>query len=237
MFEEKIQDYIEDRLVGSEKETFEKRLEQEQELRAGYLQELARHTALIAQQRAKDKEALKKVLGQSDLTAQMRTIRLITHISAIAAGILMLFLIGYLLIPKQQSPAQFAMNYFEPYPLSNIRGESTDQQEVMDKALVPYQQGNFGEALPYLRQLQQANPTNSQFKLNLASGLMAEGQPEEAIALLKTISGQSADAAEWYLALAYLQDGQVDVAKGILQEIGGKSHFRKKQAMELREEL
>lgn len=230
MFDEQIQDYIEDRLAGEEKLAFEKRLETETTFKKDYVLELARHKALQASLRAEAKAELKKMLGQS---TPVRAIRPMWRASAIAAGILILFLAGYLLISQQKSPEQLAMGYFEPYPLSNIRGETNDQQAIFDKALAPYQQGDFEKALPFLQQLHQANPSNPQLTLNLASGFMAEGQPKEAIGLLKTISGQSADAAEWYLALAYLQDGQLDAAKILLQEISGKPHFRQEQAAEL----
>jgi tetratricopeptide (TPR) repeat protein len=230
MFNEHIQDYIEDRLEGEEKLAFEKRLETEITFKKDYVQELARHKALQATMRAEAKAELKKMLGQS---TPVRSIKPMWRASAIAAAILILILAGYLLIPQQKSPEQLAMSHFEPYPLSNIRGKTNDQQTLFDKAIAPYQQGDFEKALPFLRQLHQADPSHPQLKLNLASGLMAEGQPKEAISLLKTISGPGADAAEWYLALAYLQDGQVDTAKILLQEISGKSHFRQEQAMEL----
>lgn len=235
--EEQIQDYIEDRLQDAEREAFEDRLRQEQELKSAYIQELARHTALIAHKRAEEKEALKKLFGQSDSTARIRSITPFYRITAVAAAVLLLLLAGYLLMPSKNAPEQLAMNYFEPYPMSNVRGETDEAQSLMDKALTPYQEGNFEEALPYLQQLQQAKPDNDQLKLNLASGLIAEKQFQEAIDLLQSISFQSADAAEWYLALAYLLNGQEDSAKSLLEEIAGKPHFRKQQAMELLEDL
>lgn len=234
MIEEQILEYIEGRLGEEERIAFEKRLEVEPDLKASYRQELGRHTALKAIQRAEEKEALKKVLGQP--TARIKSLNSTFRIATIAAGIIILFILGYLFIPDQQ-PEQFAMQYFEPYPLSNVRGESDDQQALFDQALIPYQQGDFQIALPYLRQLLGTDPDNVQLKLNLASALIAEAQTPEAISLLQTITNQSADAAEWYLALAYLQDGQLSQAKELLQAISGKSHFKQGQARNLLEEL
>jgi predicted Zn-dependent protease len=235
MIEEQILEYIEGRLEADEKAAFEKRLEVESELKASFQRELGRHTALKAIQRAEQKETLKKVLGQPK--AKVSVFQPRWRLASIAAGIILLFLLGYLLIPGQQRPEQFAMQYFEPYPLSNVRGESDDQQALFDQALVPYQNGDFQTALPYLRQLLEADPNNAQLKLNLASALMVADQNQEAISLLQTIKNQSADAAEWYLALGYLRDGQLAKAKELLQAISGKSHFKQTEAGDLLEEL
>ncbi len=211
MHNEKIQEYIEGRLPAEDKTAFEKRLDAERALRSDYMAEMARHTALQATMRVQAKEELKKMLSANPQPyTRVRSLRPMWMAAAIAAGILLLLSLGYLFTASQETPEQLAMNYLEPYVLDNPRGEGNESP------VVSFQQS-----------------------LHEASQLLSERKAKEAIRILKPLEGQQqgADAIEWYLALAYLQDGQVEASKEILKDISTKAHYRKAQAMELLDRL
>ena len=211
MFEENIVEYIEGRMEGNSEKDFERRLEAEPELRSVYLSELARYKALKAIHRAEEKKALKEMLGKKKgktVSFANRTGLNPNGMLSIAAGVMILLFLGYLLYPKPVSPEQLAMNYLEVYPLENIRGE---QQENENKVPSP------------------------QEKLHTASQLLKDGKASEAIPLLAPMQDHPiiGDAASWYLALAYMLNKQESPAKVLLQEIRDKPHYRQEQAAEI----
>ncbi|MGB3588233.1 MAG: tetratricopeptide repeat protein [Tunicatimonas sp.] len=142
----------------------------------------------------------------------------------VAAG-LAIILVGYLTIqyatlsPERLYEERIAN---EP-PYLGLSNRSMEDQEgtIADQVRVEYQFGNYEEVLRLYGELKK--PTFAEtFRAGYA--YLEQGRTEESItAFQQVMEDQSAfmikDKAEYYLALAYLQDGQIETAVNMLEVI------------------
>ena len=130
----------------------------------------------------------------------------------------------------------FAAN-FEPYrnvvhPI--VRGETA--QDIKTKAFIAYETKNYEEALGYFNKIlkESEDETILFYKANV---LLQLNKGDDAIAIfennLKT-SDSLNEKNQWYLALAYLKNNNIDQAKHQLQAlITSNSKFKSKTAKQL----
>nr|WP_321234585.1 hypothetical protein [uncultured Psychroserpens sp.] len=130
---------------------------------------------------------------------------------------------------------------FEPYrnvvqPI--VRGEA--KTDLKTKAFTAYEIKNYTEALRYFDELLKENPdeTIAFYKANV---LMKLDKTEEAVAIFKTNlkTSDSLDAKNnWYLALAFLKNENIENAKDQLSHlIKSESTFKKDEAKKLLKKL
>lgn len=142
-------------------------------------------------------------------------IRLLYGLGAVAAAAAIALLIIFVGLPRfAPSPGDLFARYYEPAPnvLEQIERGETSGETPQDTAL------SFGSELPAPTPDQSAEQITIDFYT--ANDLLAEGQAEAAIPLLKNIAGQDSDfgrSATWYLALAYLKLVDLDQAKPLFQ--------------------
>jgi len=117
---------------------------------------------------------------------------------------------------QAQSTEDLFNSHFEPYrnvvqPIE--RGDSSASPRV--NAFKAYEQGNYTEALNGFNELIKTDndPTIKFYKANT---LLKTGNTEKAIVLLESNMKQTDSLAEkhhWYLALAYIKNGNLEAAK------------------------
>lgn len=113
----------------------------------------------------------------------------------------------------------FAQN-FEPYPNVVAPIVKSDAQELTEAELAfqTYEKKNYSQAIPLLEKI---NTPEGKFYLGLTH--LAQGNTSNAIAILKPISEQSShrfyQASQWYLALAFFKNKEVDKANGLVNLI------------------
>lgn len=163
-------------------------------------------------------------------------IRFLYGLGAVAAAAAIALLIIFVGLPRfAPSPGDLFARYYEPAPnvLRQIERGETAGKTPQDTAL------SFGSELPA------ANPDPSAEQIATdfytANDLLAEGQAEAAIPLLKDIAGQDSDfgrSATWYLALAYLKLVDLDQAKPLFQTmIDEPSHPYHKESKVILQQL
>lgn len=113
----------------------------------------------------------------------------------------------------------FADN-FEPYNIGQ-RGGNDDLTTVEKAAFENYTNGNYDVAIPNLEQLVETNPTKENYLLSLGSAYVSTRQTNKAIETFQKINNSSVNfqAAQWYLALTYLQNDEIEVAKKTLEKL------------------
>ena len=148
----------------------------------------------------------------------------------IIIGILLFIVIGSLVIwnntqsnstefNTKTAEEVFAAN-FEPYPniiAPIVKGDNEVTER--EKAFQLYEQGDYETALPLLNELAfEKEDTIALFYH--ANILLTQNKTTEAISQLKTVTqfNQSAfsQPAEWYLALAFVKNNQIDEAKKLV---------------------
>ena len=152
-------------------------------------------------------------------------------IAIIVAGI-------YYLVQNQSGASDdLFTQYFEPYPLSAYT-VATEGEESVPAALQAYQQGDYQEAVNRFEATEPTLSSAPTFTFYHALSLLGNQQGGEAIPILQAVI-QQADArgvtqpAEWYLALAYLQDGQQEMALETLNRITGQPNHEMNQRAEM----
>ena len=144
---------------------------------------------------------------------------------AMAAGFLLLLFVGtYYFDHIANSPRQISQQYFKPYlTLDAERGQNSDAANlsIMEKAYLYYGAEQWDNASEQFELLLHENydPAHAFF---LANAYLANKQYSKAIPLLEKLHTENSEfslRAQWYLSLAYLQSGNIEKAKTLLQEI------------------
>lgn len=160
------------------------------------------------------------------------------NILAIAAAVLLLFAAGWFILQPGSSefnaPAAYAAN-FEPY--RNIAVQLTRSAEnptAEELAYTAYEDGNWTEAEALLSSL----PTSDVNNFYLAQVHLKQEKFTPATQLLDPLGKNGTFAlhytAEWYLAMAYLGQGNEDKALSLLKQISeSKDHPFAQQARKI----
>lgn len=128
--------------------------------------------------------------------------------------------------------------HFEPYEdVINVRG-STDQ--LLSEGMNAYNQKDYKKASDVLYRYVNANPSdlNAQFYLGISS--IEAGKAGEGIRYLDNVieaRGMLVEQAQWYLALAYLKEGDLTSCQRELKEIDVQGHDYRERAERLLEDL
>lgn len=167
--------------------------------------------------------------GESQ-TAKLRRLPMLRWV-AIAASVLLLVAVGWWVF-RSPEPQVLYTAYYEPFPnLIAPIDKSETAESLPAKALQAYERKNYQEAVQHFEALQQAanrSVTDSLVfsadeQLYYGLSLLENRQERAAIAMLNTIAddpnARYQQAAQWYLALAWLKVGDLDKSKVVLDLI------------------
>ena len=223
--------------------------------------ELDEATRLQVEQRLREDEAFRRLTRQrqaelvilrakerADLKNLLRATRDVHPVSprrnpgfsplwfglAAAAVLVVIFLIINPFNPKPD-PQALALQYLEPFPVNNIRGESPAADSLMEVVLPAYQAGQYAAVAETFDQVADLPSFPDNQQLMAASAYLNLDRTSDAIVLLEGIPAGSAyhDIASWNLALAYILSQQQEKAIPLIQEMASSSHYRSAEAAEL----
>ena len=166
---------------------------------------------------------------------QSGMLRRILPYTAVAATVLLLVLAGLFYFPSQSH----FQAHFEPFE-NNLnqelelvlteQGAAFDVQalKTLQKGLQNYQQQDYKQAISLFENY--LNPSENTYKqtavkLYLSNAYLATSQTAKAIDLLQTMGSYE---AQWYLALAYLQQADIPKAKKLLQKLSEVADYQAK---------
>lgn len=157
----------------------------------------------------------------------------------IIIGLTILSVVGYFLwqqfnSPTQETiePEQIFASYYEPYTSNGIARNSDNLEENYLNAINAYDNGNYKEAIPSLLQRIVTKPNDIPTQLLLGNSYLNVSPPQtpKAIELFKKIAEGNSDlysmTANWYLALAYLQNNEPAGAKAIFEDLSQNASGR-----------
>lgn len=229
--EDKIEDYLDGLLSSDEQQTFEEAMRTDKALanKVAITKEVNHTIATEAKLQAFQKTLsnLDKIhfpvaeKTETTKTAVIRPMKSNRKIWLIAASFLILVVSSILIRNALKSEtidntALFAANY-EPFNTGQ-RGDNGDLSDIENQALAAYTSKDFKAAIPLFAQLSIENPTDENLILQLGSAYLSTYKTSEAIAVFQKIEAASVNyqAAQWFLALAYLQNDEIEMAKKVL---------------------
>jgi len=149
----------------------------------------------------------------------------LARLRLLAAGIaaLVIAVAAYLLWPAE--PGSLMAAAYKPYPMYlNAHAGESPQDKLLETAIDNYQSGDYAAALPAFQGLITITIHNAPYHFYAGICQLELGRPVEASIHLEEASNreeaQFQQAAEWYLALAYLrQDDKKETARRLLEKI------------------
>lgn len=230
--ETSIEAYLEGRMNAAQREAFEVRLRNEQDVRDA----LALHQEATVAVRAIAREDLKSRIQGIDQNSSKGN-----HMGwwAAAAAVCILFGAAWWWNTKASftGPELYA-EHFSPYPdrLSTLGNGDA----VLKKAMGHYQNQEFDSAAIYFQKLEQYSDSPDAIALYQSISLLAAGHPQQAIAELDRLKNSQtsfAEVAHWYHVLALLSNNQMEEARQSLSTYREKWSYQRKHADELWESL
>lgn len=238
---ERVGDYIMGLLSKEERMAFEQQLIVNPVLQAEV--NLQKEVILLVEE-AEDMR-LKEMLKEVDLEAEDKAEDSTGGRKWWLVAILVLILLGIAWLVwkgQEESPERLYAAYFEPYqnvlvPTVRDAGVPLDVLE----AFQAYEDGNYETALLAFNQLP-VEVQKPDYELYEALSLMQTNRVGEAIRLLQVLKNNSdsqfREHAQWYLALAYLKQGNTPKARQFLEGlVENKSAIFEKKARELLSKL
>jgi hypothetical protein len=159
--------------------------------------------------------------------------------AAIPAMAVVVAVVLILVLPKSPMPDNPYYKYlsFEkaPYiPLGDTRVMETEAQRLFSDGMRLYQEDNFNGAIPILERTVELDSTVGKYLLYLGICYYLDHQPASAIESLdeatKKLDTVQRNRALWYLAQAYLLDGDAASSVPILQILSNRNLEYAKEA-------
>ena len=191
----------------------------------------------------KDAIAMEELFGEveNELFPKEKKVRSLRILwMAAAASVVLAAAVWSLQLFAEPSAEELFANHFEPYKLGFVdRGE--DNLSAIEEANYYYASQDFKEATLAIEALKATDKTNQYYSFYLALSYIGNSESTKAIPLLQEVLQSEQldlhDPAEWYIAMAFLQQGQKDNAKKQLEKISKKSSKFQQLAHQLLDEF
>ncbi len=242
-----IEKYLAEEMQGEELENFEAQLQTDVELK----EELMLHRQLAETLKGEKVHELRSVLNEVDkdwkAPSKKDSAKIVKfnfrRILTIAA-VLVLLIVGYQWFTNNNlSSEELYTSNFEPYPmLLNQRSveENTVNSITFNNAITFYNKNQFMEAEAAFDKLLQTQPDNISYQFYQANIFLASQNATDAIPIFQKIIAENnplfGEQARWYLSLAYLQLGQKENARALLEKIQ-EGQFKAKEASTILNQL
>lgn len=160
---------------------------------------------------------------------------------SVAASLILLLGISGVLQNNLYSPADLYSEYYSTYPATGISRSGTGTDNEISKALVQFNQKNYGESLSILRTVLDQDAGNPVGNFYSGMAYQETGQYEKAIDsyqhVIKTGNNLFVDQAEWYSALCYLQNDDRKNAIRQFKRVAKNKTFYSKKALAILRKL
>lgn len=239
---ELIEAFLDDHETVEERERVEKTMKDDPTLQA----EIELHRQLADVTRGEKFHELRAALKETDTNWQMsggssggRVIKMSFMKMAIAACVVVLLGVAVWLNFSSPSATDLFASNFEPYDMVlTQRSMGEDISVDLDEAIINYIQGNYTEAELQFQQLAIINPDQPILKMYECISALAQGRSESSIACFNGLLGvpNLSEQARWYLGLAFLQSGDMDMARETLEKIS-EGTYQYKEAQDILNEI
>ena len=242
---EELDAYLRRELTDPEQSALEARLAVDEALR----DELAWRTDLVQGVRVVGRAELRNYLQQVEQRAAAEAAALPAarrrwlRWAAVAAVGLLLVVSTYLLWLRPLPSDALFQSYFDPYP--NVvavveRGPETPREQLA-LAMRRYEAQQYAPAAQLLEEMLRTYPENDTLHFYLGNCYLATSQPARAADHFRHVIGAEkralTDQARWYLALAFVAQGERSEARRALETLMGYENFYKIKARDLNGDL
>jgi hypothetical protein len=235
-----IQDYLNNNLPDSERQDFEKRMTEDQELASMVRDLQAIETGLHAV--AMDDLVKDMQQWEQGLAVQKHAVGWKKYLAVAAVITLVLIPAVYLLTAKKPTSDELFLSYYEPYEeMLTSRGDTADSLGILlADGMEAYNQGAYQLCSELLQTYLNQRPEDHRVALYLGIAQLETNQMELAESNFQKAQQDPSfkQQAQWYQALSYLKFQERDKARNILNVIAtSDDHFRKSQAESLLKQL
>ena len=251
--------YFSNELTIEQKSRFEELLRTDTDFKMEFEFEQNLKRAIKSQENGKLKNKLvgfekEIILGKtSDLKEDIKVRDIVTNapktatprwrnLSLAASVVLMIGLgwLGYRSFSATDYEGLYELNH-QTYPNTVFAITRSDSRESLERdAFVAYEQGNYESAIPLFDQLSQDGDGEAYIDFFLGQSYLNLKRPKEAIRKFEQAiasDGEFTEEAYWYLALAYLKDGNSAEALKLLKILTEDYQFNQDKAEELIRDL
>lgn len=235
-----LNNYFSNQLTAEQERTFNDLLDTDTEFKAQFMFEKDLQRAIRKKENQDLKVKLKGIEKEIQTTASPSQAKSRFRPWSIAASITIFLTLGWLTYYSLSgiSNQDLYNAHFEPYPNTVYSITRSDGSESVEReAFVAYESQDYERAAELFLNAGEAI-THGDFYL--AQVLLQLNRNEEAIELFaKSMLEDSSFEAEanWYLALAYLKENNIESAKEVLERQVSQYNFKKAKASELLESL
>lgn len=159
------------------------------------------------------------------------------YIAASVVILLTLSVAGYFYM-KPKSPEALFQQHF--YAYQNILTTKSSTNSELMRAMLYYELEDYEGAQPLFQNVLAHEPHNYAAMFYYANANLVTGKTEQAISLLEqciTSEHPFREVAQWYLALAYLRQAEIQKARSLLLNLKATGDFYGTKAGELLSEL
>jgi len=143
--------------------------------------------------------------------------------------------------PGASSLAELARVEAPPWTPTRLRGPESEASRRFRDAMEPYAKGDWGAALPLLREAARLQPEAADAAFYRGACALLVGHREEAVESLRRVValGETPflEEARFYLAKAYLGAGEIEPARQELNAVVGLDGERRETARQILERL
>ena len=197
-----------------------------------------RSTELLYQQFARPEDVqlhqhLKEIrAARTGAPAKVKPFRVRYGWIAVAAALALLVGVYFFSLPKES--ASIAQGYYEPYRML-LASRGSSEGKVLNQAIMDYQAGEFSEAAQGFEEVYRQDSSEILVGLYQGVSLLGAGQAAQAALalelLLTSAPPELIETLRWYLALAWVEDGKLDLARTQLQAISREPYLSKAERL------
>ncbi len=233
---DRIEQYLLKNMKDNEREAFEYELNSDPDLKKS----TEKRRLLIRGIKAGFNAELKLKLKKEDKRLnQMVKTRRIKFISGIAAVLVIGVFSTFFLKSMKQDPIKIYEKHYHPYP--NISIPLSRSNENTDNPYYLYEKGNLKAALTGLNALIDDNPGDEAALFYTSIIYMELGDFKNAIEYLKRVTGENSISfsrpANWYLSLAYIHTGNLEIASKHLGKLAKGNDIYAKNSKKILKKL
>ena len=234
--EELIAKYFENTISEDEKKELERLLVEDTAFKQEFEFQNALKNAIAVSERQKLKMALKGFENTKSFGHRIK--RFYPY-----AAVLVLCVVLFLFFNKTPNAQQLYTTYFEMYPnVVEPISRSSGKKSLKQLAFESYELGDYEKALVNFNSYKAEEPSSTAvINLYLANIYLDNGNAEKAITVLKDNLNTTTywqDKNLWYLSLAYLNLGDLNMAKKTLSLLAKQpSNFKKQETLALLDAL
>jgi hypothetical protein len=238
--DQQIEDYLNHNLSESDRQNFERRISEDQELAAMVkdLQEIEEGLHAVGMDHFKND--LRQ--WEQELAAQNYSVGWKRYLAVAAVITLVIIPAVYLFIAKKPTSEELFLAYYEPYDeMITSRGNANDSLGILlADGIEAYNQGAYQRCSELLQSYMIERPDDHRVALYLGIAQLEIDQKE--LAEANFIRAQQdpgfKQQAQWYQALTYLKFEDNKKARDMLNSIiTSENHYRKAQAERLLDQL